>query len=93
MLVGQPERRQSAPADLMPVCRAGHDEGWDPGKKAEAAPGGHARGRSRTGRAGRQLTRTTSTRLSENVGARPRPDHSSEEMQLTEPSERLSERQ
>jgi hypothetical protein len=41
----------------------------------------------------RQLTRVTSTRLSEKVGARPRPDQASDEIEFTEPSERLSERQ
>jgi len=40
-----------------------------------------------------QFTRATSTRLSENVGARPMLDHASDEMEFTEPSERLSERQ
>ena len=43
--------------------------------------------------AARQLTRVTSTRLSENVGARPRPDQASDEIEFTDPSERLSERQ
>jgi hypothetical protein len=41
----------------------------------------------------RQLTRVTSTRLSENVGARPKPDQASDEIEFTDPSERLSERQ
>ncbi len=40
-----------------------------------------------------QLTRATSTRLSENVGARPSPDQASDEIEFTDPSERLSERQ
>ncbi len=41
----------------------------------------------------RQFTRVTSTRLSENVGARPNPECASDEIELTDPSERLSERQ
>lgn len=38
------------------------------------------------------MTRITSIGLSEYVGERPNPPKASEEMQLTEPSERLSER-
>ena len=40
-----------------------------------------------------QLTRTTSTRLSENVGARPSPDHASDEIEFTDRSERLRKSQ
>ena len=40
-----------------------------------------------------QLTRVTSTRLSENVGARPMFDQASDEIEFTDPSERLSWRQ
>ena len=41
----------------------------------------------------RQLTRATWTRLSEKVGARPSPQNSAEEIEFTEPSERLRLRQ
>ena len=40
-----------------------------------------------------QFTRTTWTRLSEKVGARPSPQNSAEEIEFTEPSERLRLRQ
>ena len=40
-----------------------------------------------------QLTRATSTRLSENVGARPSPQWASDDIEFTDPSERFNERQ
>ena len=41
----------------------------------------------------RQFTRVTCTRLSEKVGARPSPQKASEEIEFTDPSERLRLRQ
>ena len=67
--------------------------GWRQSGANEMAPlcrAGHKRGHNPSAD---QLTRATSTRLSEKVGARPSPDQASDEIELTEPSERLSERQ
>jgi len=81
----------SAPGE---ACKGGGNCTQCQSARALAAIVAHAPGGERSaGCAGPQLTRTTSTRLSENVGARPKPDHASEEIELTEPSERLSERQ
>ena len=48
---------------------------------------------SNSSRRRRQFTRVTCTRLSEKVGARPRLQKASEEIEFTEPSERLRLRQ
>jgi hypothetical protein len=73
---------------------AGHEAAQDKQPpKAPSSAGCKGNGNCNACQAERQLTRTTSTRLSENVGARPSPDQASDEIELTDPSERLSERQ
>jgi hypothetical protein len=85
---------QSSAANVRTVCRDCHASEKRSETESKNGPalsaGPHA---SHELDRARQLTRVTSTRLSKYVGARPRPDQASDEIELTDPSERLSERQ